>query len=146
MKQFKQLAPMSAILWTAFLLATFSGSVHAAGLPIVASATVDYNQNTLTINGQNFGGKPNITLGSLKFPTLSSSSSQIVGSFPAGTPPSSFAPGTYFLTLQYNNQLPSIFTVDIGASGPQGPQGPIGMTGTAGSQGPAGPAGAQGAQ
>ena len=115
----------------------------AAGLPLVISATVNYSTATLTISGQNFGTNPVVTLGNSNFAILAASTSQIVASFPSGTPPSNFTPGTYFLTLQYKNQLPSIFTVDIGANGPQGPQG---VAGPAGSQGPQGVQGLTGAQ
>lgn len=133
---------------------------QAAGLPFVTSATVDYTHATLTISGQNFGGNPVVTLDKLNFPTVSASANQIVANFPSGSPPSSFGPGTYFLTLQYRNQFPSVFTVDIGANGPQGiqgvagPSGPpgprgiqglMGATGTSGPMGPAGAAGAMGA-
>jgi hypothetical protein len=123
------------------------GSAQAAGLPITTSATVDYSHGTLTVSGQNFGASPLVMLNSLAFPTLSSASGQIVASFPSGSPPSSFTPGTYFLTLQFKNQLPSIFTVDIGANGAPGPagaQGAVGPAGAAGAPGPAGPAGPQG--
>lgn len=117
---------------------------QAAGLPLVISATVSYTQNTLTITGQNFGSNPTVTLDSLTFPTQSTASSQIVADFPNSSPPSSFMPGTYFLTVTFKNQLPSVFAVDIGANGPQGgagPQGPAGSTGATGAMGPAGPAG-----
>jgi hypothetical protein len=127
-----------------------SGPAHAAGLPVVISTTVDSAHNMLTINGQNFGSNPLITLGSLKFTTAAgSSSTRIVGNFPTSNPASSFTPGTYFMTVQFSNQLPSIYTVDIGAQGAAGPQGPIGPQGVAGAPGPQGlqgPAGAQGAQ
>jgi hypothetical protein len=119
----------------------------AAGLPLVISATVDYTQGTLTISGQNFGSAPAVTLDSLAFPTQSSASTKIVASFPSGKAPSSFVPGTYFLTVQFRNQLPSIFAVDIGANGapgPVGPVGPRGLPGVAGAPGLAGPAGVQG--
>jgi hypothetical protein len=134
------------------------GAAQAAGLPLIVSAMVDYSHNTLLINGQNFGSNPLVTLNSLTFTTVSTGSTQIVANFPAGNPPSSFAPGTYFLTVLSKNQLPSIFTVDIGANGPPGstgsigpqgpagPTGPIGSRGPAGAQGPIGPAGATGAQ
>jgi Protein of unknown function (DUF1566)/Collagen triple helix repeat (20 copies) len=127
-----------------------SGPAHAAGLPVVISTTVDSAHNMLTINGQNFGSNPLITLGSLKFTTAAgSSSTRIVGNFPTSNPASSFTPGTYFMTVQFSNQLPSIYTVDIGAQGVAGPQGaigPQGVTGAPGPQGIQGPAGAQGAQ
>ena len=120
---------------------------EAAGLPLVISATVDYTHNTLTISGQNFGSSPTVTLDSLPFPTQSSASSQIVANFPSGKAPSSFTPGTYFLTVQFKNQLPTIFAVDIGANGAPGPVGPAGAqgsTGVAGAPGPVGPAGLAG--
>jgi hypothetical protein len=157
--------------WVA-LVGLTSGPTQAAGLPLVISATVDYIHGTLTINGQNFGSSPIVTLDALTFPTQSAAGKQIVANFPSDRAPSSFIPGTYFLTLQFRNQLPSIFTVDIGANGPpgpagsqglQGPQGiqglpgatgvpgamgppgPMGATGAAGAQGPAGPQGVAGA-
>ena len=117
---------------------------QAAGLPLVISATVNYTQNTLTVSGQNFGSNPTVTLDSLTFPTQSTASSQIVADFPSSAPPSSFTPGTYFLTVTFKNQLPVIFTIDIGANGQAGPvgaQGPAGLTGANGATGPAGPAG-----
>ncbi len=129
------------------LLGVLSSPAQAVGLPLVISATVDYAHGTLTITGQNFGSSPTVTLDAMTFPTQSASSSRIVANFPAGNPPSSFAPGTYFLTLQYRNQLPSIFTADIGANGAQGPagvQGAAGPAGAPGGTGPAGPAGPQG--
>lgn len=126
-------------LGASMLLELLSFGVRAAGLPLVISATVDYTQNTLTISGQNFGSNPSVTLDSLAFGTHTSSSIQIVANFPSARAPSSFTPGTYFLTVTFKNQLPTIFGVDIGANGAPGPAGPAGATG------PTGPAGAQGA-
>ena len=126
----------------------FTSIAQAAGLPLVISATVDYSHNTLTISGQNFGSNPAVTLDALAFPAQSpSSSSQIVANFPSGKAASSFTPGTYFLTVTFKNQLPSIFGVAIGANGAVGPAGPAGAPGAPGAQGatgPAGPAGPQG--
>jgi microcystin-dependent protein len=126
------------------LLGVISSPVQAAGLPLVISATVDYTHNTLTITGQNFGSGPAVTLDNLSFTTVSAASNQIqiVANFPSGQPASSFTPGTYFLTVAFKNQLPTIFEVAIGASGSQGP---AGIQGPAGPQGVAGPAGATGA-
>src|SRR5450432_1146460 len=129
------------------LLEIFSPATQAGGLPLVISATVDYTHNILTISGQNFGSSPTVTLDALAFPTQSSASSQIVANFPSGKAPSSFTPGTYFLTVQFKNQFPTIFGVDIGANGASGPAGPAGAPGSPGAQGapgPAGPAGPQG--
>jgi Collagen triple helix repeat (20 copies) len=120
---------------------------HAVGLPLVISATVDYAHGTLTVTGQNFGSSPSVTLDALGFPAQSSSSTQVVAVFPNARAPSSFTPGTYFLTVTFKNQLPTIFGVDIGANGAQGPAGPAGSpgaVGAAGATGPAGPAGTQG--
>jgi hypothetical protein len=137
-----------AALSLSMLLGMFSISSQAAGLPLVISATVDYSHNTLTISGQNFGSNPAVTLDSLAFAAqIPSSSSQIVANFPSGRAPSSFAPGTYFLTVTFRNQLPTIFGVALGANGAQGPAGPAGAPGATGAQGatgPAGPAGPQG--
>lgn len=142
-----------AASWCAVLMGlvlSFSPA-QAAGLPLIISTTVNYTNGALTINGQNFGSSASVTLDSMTFPTVSSSSSQVVANFPSGTPPSSFAPGTYFLTIQFKNQLPAIFAVDIGANGPAGatgaagPQGSIGLPGPQGVAGPAGPTGATGA-
>jgi collagen triple helix repeat protein/IPT/TIG domain-containing protein len=140
---------LAALVWSALLGVLSSGS-EAAGLPLVISATVDYAHNTLTISGQNFGSVPAVTLDSMGFTTQSSTSSQIVANFPSGKAPASFTPGTYFLTVTFKNQLPTIFGVDIGANGAPGPAGPAGAQGSpgaAGAQGatgPAGPAGPQG--
>jgi hypothetical protein len=128
-------------------LCAVTSPVEAAGLPLVQSAIVNYTNNTLTISGQNFGSTPSVTLDSMTFPTASSSSSQVVADFPNSTPPSSFTPGTYFLTVTFKNQLPTVFAVDIGANGPQGSagaQGPAGSQGVTGATGPAGPAGGSG--
>src|SRR5437762_3089789 len=141
-------ASLSAMLISSFLTLAVSTPAQATTpAPFVISATVDYTHNTLTITGQNFGSSPTITVDSLTFPTSSSSSSQIVGNFPSGVAPSSFTPGTYFLTLRFTNQLPAAFTVDIGANGAPGapgPRGPAGAQGATGATGPAGPAGPQG--
>ncbi len=136
----RSIAALYLIAW----VGVFSPRTQAAGLPLVISATVDYTHSTLTINGQNFGSSPAVTLDALAFSTQSSASSQIVANFPSGKAPSSFTPGTYFLTVTFKNQLPTIFGVDIGANGAPGPAGAAGPPGVQGATGPAGPAGPQG--
>ena len=138
-------APLRAILAATFFLTVLGTFAHATGVPVVISTSVDATHNTLTINGQNFGTGAVITLGSIKFATASSTAAKIVGNFPAASPASSFTPGTYFLTLQFTNQLPSIFTAVIGGAGSQGPQGAQGPQGPPGPQGASGATGAQGA-
>ncbi len=138
-------APLRAILAATFCLTALGTFAHATGVPVVISTSVDATHNTLTINGQNFGAGAIITLGSIKFATASSTAAKIVGNFPAASPASSFTPGTYFLTLQFTNQLPSIFTAVIGGAGTQGPPGAQGSQGPPGPQGASGATGAQGA-
>jgi len=128
-------------------LELLSPATEAAGLPLVISATVDYAHGSLTVTGQNFGSNPTVTLDSLAFPTQASASGQIVANFPSDKAPSSFTPGTYFLTVRFKNQFPAIFAVDIGANGAQGPAGSAGAPGSpgiAGAPGPVGPAGSAG--
>jgi hypothetical protein len=139
---------ISALLLSILVLTGLATpNAQAAGLPVVISATVDYTHKTVTITGQNFGSSPTVTLDSMTFPTMSSASKQIIADFPNTSPPSSFTPGTYFLTVTFRNQLPTIFAVDIGANGAPGPMGPAGApgaAGVAGAMGPAGPVGPQG--
>jgi hypothetical protein len=134
-----------AALGVTALLGLLSFGVRAAGLPVVISATVDYTHNTLTISGQNFGTIPEVTLDSLPINTQSSTSARILAVFPSSKPPSSFIPGTYFLTVKFRDQLPTIFGVDIGANGAPGPAGPAGAPGSPGAAGATGPAGPMGA-
>jgi hypothetical protein len=138
------------LLSTLILVGLAAPRAQAAGLPVVISATVDYTHKTVTISGQNFGSSPTVTLDSITFPTMTAASKQIVADFPNTSPPSSFTPGTYFLTVTFRNQFPTIFAVDIGANGPQGlqgatgPAGPQGLQGTQGLTGAAGAVGAMG--
>ena len=131
-------------IWMACAGSILSAPVDAAGLPLITSATVDYTHGTLTVSGQNFGSNPTLMLDSQPFPVQSPGSGQIVANFPMNRAPSTFVPGTYFMTLQFKNQLPAIFAVDIGANGAPGPAGPQGIAGPAGAvgiPGPVGPAG-----
>ena len=136
---------LASLLSTLVLLGLVAPRAQAAGLPIVISATVDYTDKTVTISGENFGSSPTVKLDSMAFPTMTAASKQIVADFPNASPPMTFTPGTYFLTVTFRNQLPTIFAVDIGANGPQGPQGVAGPTGAAGPQGIQGLTGATGA-
>jgi hypothetical protein len=143
---------LGILLCTLGFVGLMPSQAHAAGVPLVLSATVNYSKGTLTVIGQNFGSSPVVAVDNVNFTTQSASSSQIVANFPSGLPASSFTPGTYSLTVQYRNQVPSVFSVDIGAAGPQGPQGiagPVGPQGPKGVQGltgPAGPTGSPGPQ
>lgn len=120
--------------------------------PTVLSTTVSASANsgkgTLTITGQNFSSGAVVTLNNLSFPVVSASATQIVANFPNSAPISSFAPGTYALSLGNTNPLLSIFlvgfTAEIGGVGPQGPTGAPGPAGPAGQNGAAGAIGPQG--
>lgn len=120
-----------------------SSAGRAAGLPIVFSTNV--SGATLTIMGQNFGNNPQVLLDNVPFQPVSGdivNGSEIQVSL-AGASLLSH-PGTYLLTLNFKNQLPTIFAVQVGAIGPAGPTGAPGASGPAGAVGPAGPAGAMG--
>jgi pSer/pThr/pTyr-binding forkhead associated (FHA) protein len=120
------------------LMGAMSAPANAQSFPLVVSATVDYHHRTLTISGKNFGKSPLVTLDAIAFQTKSSAANQVVANFPSDKAPSSFAAGTYFLTLVFKNQLPAIFAVDIGANGPAGAEGTAGPQGKTGPQGPEG--------
>lgn len=117
----------------------------AQSFPTINSAVVDYVNTTLTVSGANFGVGPVVTLGTVRLAVQSSSSSQIVATFPSAEPPSSFIPGSYFLRVVFSGGALAIFDVALGATGPQGPIGPQGPQGPIGPAGPAGPAGPTGA-
>jgi Protein of unknown function (DUF1566)/Collagen triple helix repeat (20 copies) len=120
-----------------------SSAGRAAGLPLVFSTNV--SGTTLTIVGQNFGTSPQVLLDNVPFQPVSGdivNGSEVQVSL-AGASLLSH-PGTYLLTLNFKNQLPTIFTVQVGATGPAGPTGATGASGPAGAVGPAGPAGAMG--
>lgn len=139
--------------------------------PVISSVLVDYTANTLTISGVNLLGEKGLGVSSLTLgraapvaltvsgtPTTTS----ITAKFPAGSPPSSFAPGDYLLAVEFKsgkhkdrdhedeNDDVATFEVTLGAVGPQGPaglqglQGPQGPQGTQGPQGGTGPQGPQG--
>ncbi len=147
MKRFMAIV-VGIFVWAGVLPST----AVAAGLPVIVSATVDYTHSTMTVAGQNFGSNSVVALDSVTFPTASAASNKIVANFPGGSPPSSFVPGTYSLTVRNGNQPPALFALTIGASGrrsqgvqgvagPAGPQGQQGIQGSTGAAGPAGPPG-----
>lgn len=121
---------------------------RANAIPLINAATVNYTNNTLTLLGTGFGTSPKVTLGTAVLTVQSASSTRIVAAFPADSPPATFSPGSYFLTVTSNNQIPAIFDVALGTvgPGPQGPQGPQGNQGPKGDSGAIGPQGPQGQQ
>jgi len=124
-----------------------------AGSPIISIAVVNYPLRTLTIRGTNFGLGPAIKLGNIPLTVQAAAVTQITATFPAASPPSAIAPGTYSLSVKFTNGSVALFMVSLGAAGPvgqtgpqgqqgvPGPTGPTGAIGPAGPQGPSGPAG-----
>jgi hypothetical protein len=83
-------------------------TVAQALLPIIESTAVNYVNNTLTVTGTGFGASPRVTLGTTVLTTRNYSATSIAAAFPSGSPPSSFTPGDYLLTITFN--LPTIPT------------------------------------
>ena len=81
------------------LLAPAYGQVPPAQ-QVIASATVNFGNNTISISGSNFAPNPVVRLGTLDLSVVSSTSSQIVAAFPTGSPASSLSPGTYLLSVR----------------------------------------------
>ena len=113
--------------------------------PVIGKTFADTDQNTLTIEGKNFGMKePEVTLNLAGVTVLSHSRTVITVRLPAGT-----EPGTYLLIVRRTSR-PSLMgwaDTTIGAVGPQGPrgeQGPPGPQGPSGIQGDQGPKGDKG--
>ena len=121
---------MGTIVFAVVLLARAYGQVPPAQ-QVIASATLNFANNTITISGSNFRPDPVVRFGTVDLSVVSSTPSQIVAAFPAGSPASSLAPGTYLLSVRSKQvgAAATNFEVTIGASGPVGPQGPPGPTG-----------------
>jgi hypothetical protein len=130
-------------------------ALAADGVPAITNVSIDYVANTATISGtlllgKNSKGVSSVTLGDTSLTVMSASTVSITTSFPTGSPPSTFAPGTYALVLAFlggNGGADNIaFDVTLGAVGPRGPQGLPGINGTNGTNGTNGSPGAPGAQ
>jgi hypothetical protein len=126
----------------------FIHSELAMGATVIDSTAVNYAAKTLTITGTGFGEAPKVSVGGVAALTTSSSSAtSIVAAFPTASPPSSFTPGDYLLTIVFKEPARrKTAIVTLGAVGPQGPPGSTGATGTAGPPGPQGATGPQGPQ
>ena len=122
----------------------------AKSAAVINSAVVNYTAQTLTIKGTGFGEEPKVSVGTVALTISSSSVDSIIAVFPAASPPSSFAPGDYRLTVVFKEPpQPGTASVTLGAVGPQGPPGaagPVGPTGATGATGPVGPQGPTGAR
>ncbi|NNC01900.1 collagen-like protein [Corallococcus exiguus] len=116
---------------------------------VVTSVSVDLEQKTLTIFGQDFGSTaPAVSLAGHGLIVISRSQSTVVAHLPE---PVAVLPGTYLLTV--TAQAPDAtgydrFNVSIGtggAAGPKGDTGPAGAPGPSGARGADGSPGAPGA-
>src|SRR5688572_30105973 len=131
-----------------FVFLVAPSPLHAQ-IPLVQKVeTSSTPPGAVTISGTNLNSTPapTVRLGAVDLTVTSASASQIVATFPAGTPIGSFSPATYELRLtitRFGLPIPFFLELAIGAVGPQGPQG---LTGPAGPAGPQGTQGAQGPQ
>ena len=109
-----------------------------AGKPKVFSVFVDFDAESVFIEGDNFtdGGPPVVTLGTFgELTVVQHTNTFIEAAFPAGGLPD----GDYLLTVDSNKSIK--YDLTVGALGPEGPKGDTGDTGPAGLQGPEGPQG-----
>src|ERR1035437_5560258 len=83
------------------MLAPARLAIGQANSPQTNSAIVDYVNKTLTLSGVNYGLTPVVTLGRVALVVQSSSSTQLVTTFPSALPLSSFTPGTYSVTVSF---------------------------------------------
>jgi hypothetical protein len=114
----------------------------------IARVTPDFVQQTLLIEGTNFGTLPAVALAApggaiVPLQVLSTTSETILAAL------ATTAPGTYLLVVVAGNgntqqDTMSIALGAVGPSGPQGPQGPQGEKGDKGDQGVQGVQGPQG--
>src|ERR1700730_15380299 len=148
---FLQLVKRLSSFTVGFAVLTFvlinPNRIVAQNAPVVDSAVVNCTANTLTITGSGFSTGPTVTVGTVALTTSSSSSTQIIATFPASSPPCQFTPGDYLLQVTAAaGGPPAQGIVTMGAVGPQGPPGPAGPQGVRAVHGPAGPQGPEGPQ
>jgi len=141
--------PATAIRW---------GYTHHPVDLVITAVFVDFEKNTVTINGHHFrnGRKPVVHLGGMEVEVKSYTRNEIVAGLPedledgdylltVSTGSSSNQNDSYDLTVSYAMAAAVIATQGLqGEPGPQGPVGPQGPMGPAGPQGPQGPAGSTG--
>ena len=119
-------------------------------LPVIRHAVVDVAEETITIEGVNFGAigsVPFVTLDFFRLTVLASGPTVIIAQLPSGKPA-----GTYLLTVTTAPDYVRTGGFHLALSGPStaGPQGPVGPPGPAGAPGldglpgPQGPAGTPG--
>jgi hypothetical protein len=108
---------------TRVLLTVLVGALAAASAwgQTITSATVNYSNNTLIIVGLAFGPTAQVTLGQgrtqLTVLRVNLAPPQtVIAAFPQTAPASSFAPGSYLLTVVFPGLSTASFEVALGAS------------------------------
>ena len=116
---------------------------------VILSATVDRNNDTVTLKGMNFGPRrPYVYCETYLMTVLSATDDELIVSVPTSS-----LNGTYLFTVVRGNSMldrdqfyvttnPPV--IIEGKEGPMGPQGPPGPKGDTGATGPKGDTGAQG--
>lgn len=143
----------------AFIIVFAAVSASAYAAPVITSATIDYTNNLITINGINLVmvsssrlGTSDITTVNLKgvAPPLVITGTPTKTTLTADLP--TLVPGMYEIRVTDASGASSAwFPIAFGANGPAGPIGPTGATGPqgpiglTGPQGPTGPTGVTGA-
>jgi len=108
---------------TRVLLTVLVGALAATSAwgQTITSATVNYSNNTLIIVGLAFGPTAQVTLGQGQTPLTVlrvnlAPPQTVIAAFPPTAPASSFAPGSYLLTVVFPGLSTASFEVALGAS------------------------------
>ncbi len=144
----RKLSIFYSIIIFVFVLWSASGPEAANPPPQLAiiGASADIEGGTITIEGQNFGTNPKVSIGIpggqlQALNVLQAQDNRIIAAL------TDFTPGTYMLSVSSGPATTQNDGMDftIGAVGETGPQGPQGETGPQGPQGPKGDKGDTGA-
>lgn len=136
----------AALVMNAGIVAHAGPDNDQTSTPLVLSANVNRNDETVTLKGLKFGKTaPAVFCETFPLTVLSATDTELVVYFPAAVPD-----GTYLFTVARGNGQGQrgVFYVTTQAAkevtGPAGPQGEVGPAGPPGPQGETGPVGPQG--
>jgi len=125
---FSKTTQIAVALSILFLMTT--AAFAGPGDPVISSVSINVAANTLTISGVNLLGSDSagvfsVTLGSIPLTVQSASTISITAGFPAASPASSLAAGTYplsvrFYSIKANVNNYATFQVTVGGSGTTG--------------------------
>ena len=97
-------------------------SADAVSPPVITSVQVDLAQQTLTVNGVNFGASaPTVSLALTPMTVATPTTASLVQASLSTL--ATLKPGTYRLVLQRSDSATADLPVTIGAVGPPGPAG-----------------------